>query len=648
MQHNEDIEESTLCPGCFREKGDEPICTQCGFDERTDSSPAALRLKAVLHNRYLVGRVLVEPDRMGMLYLGWDIASEARVTIIEFFPPVLVGRSTDRITVLPHSNQDAEVFNSCLRVYQEDVLRLVDIKHPNLARIRDVFEANGTVYLIADYIEGQTLSTYLEENGKLSEYQAITLLDQVLEGLEQAHRASVLHGGISPDNIILDTYVDGSIRPVVYGFGAARAMSEAFHHVRPIVLKPGYAPYEQYLFRGEVGAWTDVYACAAILYRMVTGFVPPEALNRLLHDQLVSPTGLGLRITPTLENVLRDGLNVYPEGRPPSIRKFREQLLQVFRHNNYQNVETWPGQQLHEPKNRTTRFSSEDSSDESTESVERLAPPVRFPADTEAAQTGDPEQMLLSGEFPYPIIPKRNSPILYAGVGLLVVALLLVGLLFFLPERVGMLDGAVDFGVIFSSDTETAAPESKYSTSVDELMRSADSLYEELDRLERMLQESESQFEQAERVPAVSEETPDPGPEISGVPSRSNAQSIEEVAPPVADDEVAEPLEAESNEAEAPPEPENNLRLETIRVLNTIRQYMARADNARARGEYGEAADLYHAALANLNGIFTRNPGRELLDLRDRLRRAQSQNREACEVEARIAQRRGETPPVCR
>ncbi|MCG6861053.1 MAG: protein kinase [Chromatiaceae bacterium] len=151
---------------------------------------------------------------------------------------------------------------------------LARLDYPNIVRVRQFFEANGTAYLVMDYYEGISLAEHLEklgQNGRLSEDSAKRLVLPILDGLRTVHAKGFLHRDVKPQNIYLAHTDSGGVRPILLDFGAARqAMGERSRSLS-VVVSAGYAPFEQYHRKGSQGPWTDICAAAAVLYRAVTG-----------------------------------------------------------------------------------------------------------------------------------------------------------------------------------------------------------------------------------------------------------------------------------------------------------------------------------------------------------------------------------------
>ncbi len=133
-----------------------------------------------------------------------------------------------------------------------------------------------------------------------------------------------MHRDISPDNIFIDT----SGRVILIDFGAAREDMRAKSKSLSVILKAGYAPEEQYRSKGKQGAWTDVYAVGATMYRAITGQVPPESMDRMDEDELVLPSVLDADISNTEERNLLKAMALKKANRFQSIEEFQEALHQ--------------------------------------------------------------------------------------------------------------------------------------------------------------------------------------------------------------------------------------------------------------------------------------------------------------------------------
>lgn len=311
-----------ICPACFHETFNNGVCSHCGFDENAPLSPLMLPPgTALLNGQYLVGKILGKPGGFGITYLGWDSQLATFVAIKEYLPRDLAGRHHDHLTVSAHTSGDTEHFKYGLEQFLHEARTLAQFDHPNVVRVRSFFQENGTAYLVMDYLEGVNLADHLaNRGGRLTEKEALDLINPVLNGLKEVHAKGFLHRDIKPQNI----YITTSGRPILLDFGTARqAMG---NRGMTTVLTPGYAPWEQYHRHGKQGAWTDIYACAATLYQLVTGNIPPESADRVAKDELVRPSQMFTGISQSFDLAVTRALSIDPAGRPQTVAEFQAML----------------------------------------------------------------------------------------------------------------------------------------------------------------------------------------------------------------------------------------------------------------------------------------------------------------------------------
>ena len=306
------------CMGCMKEKGDSEACPYCGYMSPKENENAAyLPEGTILQNRYLLGRVLGQGG-FGITYIGYDNTLDARVAIKEYYPGDIAQRTPGDKTVMPYTQASGDYEHGKKRFIEEarTLARFSDF--PGIVSVKDCFEEDNTAYMVMQFLEGIDLKEYLKrKGGKVSPEEAVSILTPVMDALKEIHRAGIIHRDISPDNIFITT--EGQIKLI--DFGAAR-QSLGGGKSLSIQLKPGYAPEEQYRTHGNQGPWTDVYALAATLYRMVTGQVPPEAMERLSYDTLEIPREL----PENIRTALQIGLAVRAPERYASVEQFQNAL----------------------------------------------------------------------------------------------------------------------------------------------------------------------------------------------------------------------------------------------------------------------------------------------------------------------------------
>jgi serine/threonine protein kinase len=238
-------------------------------------------------------------------------------------PRELAGRNRDAITVIPHSREDAEMFEYGKQQFLNEGKTLARFNHANIVRVRTLFEENCTAYLVMDYYDGISLAEYLAQmGGMIPEESAIKIMMPILDGLREVHKKGFLHRDVKPQNI----YLTRKGMPILLDFSSARfAMGERSRSLS-VVLSPGYAPPEQYNRSGKQGPWTDIYACGATLYRMITGEVPLEAMDRMQEDNIRKPSDMKIVISNNMEYSLLKALTLNVEQRYQSIKLFQEEI----------------------------------------------------------------------------------------------------------------------------------------------------------------------------------------------------------------------------------------------------------------------------------------------------------------------------------
>ena len=320
------MELTDLCMGCMEENINQVTeCPQCGWVEGTEpASPLFLPPRTILEGKYLIGRVLGQGG-FGITYLAWDINLNIKLAIKEFFPQDLASRAAGHSQVSAYSGSMGSQYNYGLDKFLQEARTLAQFEgHPNIVSVRDFFKANGTAYFVMSYVEGITLKDHLANTGgKLPIDQARGIIMPVLDALKEVHKVNVLHRDISPDNI----FINQKGQVILIDFGAARQAIGEKGRSLSIILKPGYAPEEQYRSKGVQGPWTDIYAVGATLFHLVTGQQPPEALERLVEDSMQSPSELGAVLSENEELALYKALAVRAGDRFQAVEEFQAALM---------------------------------------------------------------------------------------------------------------------------------------------------------------------------------------------------------------------------------------------------------------------------------------------------------------------------------
>ena len=258
----------------------------------------------------------------GITYLATDVNLGKPVAIKEYLPSDIAVRAQNS-HVLPKTSADRDEFEWGLDRFLEEARILALFRHVNIIEVYRFFEKNGTGYIVMEFADGETLSSYLKKRGPLSVEALRKLLLPIMDGLQAVHEADYLHRDIKPGNIIIRA--NGS--PVLLDFGAARQALEARNQAVTAIITPGYAPIEQYSTTGGQGPWSDIYALAAVAYRCLTGAPPDDATDRVQDDPLQPLSELlkDEQNSPFL-SAIDWGLRLYDEERPSSIEEWRKAL----------------------------------------------------------------------------------------------------------------------------------------------------------------------------------------------------------------------------------------------------------------------------------------------------------------------------------
>ncbi len=212
----------------------------------------------------------------GITYLAHDFNLDEDVAIKEYLPIEMAVREND-YSVHPVSENHSKNYNWGLTRFIEEARTLSKFKHPNIVRVRNVFEDNNTAYMVMEYERGQSLGDILKTRKTLEEAELLKILIPIIGGLELVHKAGFIHRDIKPDNI----FIREDQSPVLLDFGSARQALGGVTKTLTSLVSPGYAPFEQYYSKSdEQGPWTDIYGLAATMYRAIVGRAPQDAVDR--------------------------------------------------------------------------------------------------------------------------------------------------------------------------------------------------------------------------------------------------------------------------------------------------------------------------------------------------------------------------------
>ncbi len=316
-----------LCESCFSPVDVSGSCPKCR--NIPQSRPAnALELNAILHGRYVIGKVLGQGG-FSITYLAYDNKMDRIVAIKEFFPEMLVSRNRGDASVRINSPDNAESFRSNVQRFYDEAKMISELNHPNIIKVYNLYYENGTAFYTMEYLDGCDLRHYVNgRGGRIAENELIPIIACVAEALGTVHANGLLHRDIAPDNIFIMS--NGTVKLI--DFGASRSSLANGAEGFSVVLKQGFAPVEQYQRHGNQGPWTDIYALGATMYYCLNGTMPPVAPERTNNPHL------SLNCSEPLAQVINKMMLVDAQYRYRTIAEFKRDLLGTTQQRTaYQN-----------------------------------------------------------------------------------------------------------------------------------------------------------------------------------------------------------------------------------------------------------------------------------------------------------------------
>lgn len=320
------------CLNCFNlfdivysDKEEREVCPYCGYCEGTPPKELYHLYPGVglYNNRYVIG-TCIGFGGFGITYKAWDNVLETVVAVKEYYPTGLVQRVPGKPQVIIYTGESKEEYMQGLERFLDEAKNMAKfVDNPNIVHVDAFFEENNTAYLVMEYLPGMTLKSYLKsKGGRIGCEEVIPIADAVITALKEIHAGGIIHRDISPDNIMLCN--DGRIK--LLDFGAARFSDADQERTRSIILKPGFAPPEQYQAKSKQGPWTDIYALCATVYRAITGVLPDESVNRVIEDTVQSPIQVYSDIPERISNTVMKGMSIYPEIRFSNVDELKKAL----------------------------------------------------------------------------------------------------------------------------------------------------------------------------------------------------------------------------------------------------------------------------------------------------------------------------------
>ena len=266
---------------------------------------------------------LLGAGAFGITYLARDTHLDKDVAIKEYLPSAFAARAADG-NVVPITPQQEQDYRWGLERFSQEARTLARFSHPNIVRVNRYFEANSTGYMVMDYERGESLKAFVRAHPFPAEASLKALIAPLLDGLEKVHASGFLHRDIKPDNIFLrqDT------GPVLIDFGSARQTAGDAGQALTTIVSPGYAPFEQYTTSKQQGPWSDIYSLGGVLFFLVTGHSPPDAITRMKGDTLGERLSeVREHYSPAFLEAITWSLALEESARPRDVAAWRNALL---------------------------------------------------------------------------------------------------------------------------------------------------------------------------------------------------------------------------------------------------------------------------------------------------------------------------------
>lgn len=316
----------THCLNCMKVyEGNSESCPYCGYRYGTPPKAAYhITPGKLLHERYEMGTV-IGAGGFGITYHAWDTYQNIPVAIKEYYPVGTAQRADNTLSIRTCEQDKEKDYEKAIESFLNEGRSLMEFNNePGIVHVHDFFEENNTAYIIMEYLEGNNLSEFLRQHDNyVPDDFALKVMMSLIRALEAIHSKGMIHRDISLDNIFVCK--DSIIKLI--DFGAAKSMAFASGKSISVVVKPNYAPPEQFNSRGSLGPWSDIYALGATMYRLVTGTMPVEAISRLMGDTLVPPVRIKNGVNPVLSDVIMKCMELNTENRYATVMDMKRELI---------------------------------------------------------------------------------------------------------------------------------------------------------------------------------------------------------------------------------------------------------------------------------------------------------------------------------
>lgn len=254
-----------------------------------------------------------------------NISTTIRFAIKEHFMSASCYRGDDGAMVLTVPTAKSDVVDSRADFITEaNRLKKLCLKSRNIVSVNETFEANGTAYYVMEFLDGGSPS-------KCSEEEAVSIVKQIADALNEIHKEHVLHLDLKPDNIVLRTNDKNETYPVLIDFGISKHFDSKGRPTSSLSAKgasPGYAPQEQYAGVSEFSPKYDIYALGAVLFYLSTGKNPPDAFKISPNQQEIKKEIAG-KVSPNIEKAILNAMKPAAMERTSSIKQFCDDLIGI-------------------------------------------------------------------------------------------------------------------------------------------------------------------------------------------------------------------------------------------------------------------------------------------------------------------------------
>lgn len=292
----------------------------------------------ILQKRYKILKVL-GAGGFGITYEAEDLINQISCAIKEFAPMDIAVRAENQLNLKPVSIDKQEIYEHGKKRFVEEAEILKRLQNiPAVVSITDYFDANGTSYFVMEYLDGVTLKVLVRKmGGKIPLQQALPVLYETALALQKVHESSnIFHRDISPENIIITRQGNAKL----IDFGNAKYIMQNGKQVFSVVLKPGFAPYEQYSTKGKQGSYTDVYSLAGTFYYVLSGHMIPYAPERVAGTGYVRLKDMAIGIPDYISDAFDRAMAIKYRERTQTMRDFLEDLQLLKKEADISQIST--------------------------------------------------------------------------------------------------------------------------------------------------------------------------------------------------------------------------------------------------------------------------------------------------------------------